>query len=344
MDYEKYSLLKPRPFLRACARLFDYALFYIVTSFAFFISPVIIPDILHLCFGLLLPMLWVPIEALSLACFGTTPGKALLGIHIRDKEQNKPTFGRAIRRSQKVCLMGLGLGIPFINVACTYFAYRDIKRGTSRWDKHLDVYIAIRSGKKITAMAIALGVISSPLLMEEFRDYMFDTGRPLFKNMVMDGDIATLTDVKWKSFKDPQGGFTIEFPERPKKEEAELAVPNSSLPLTEVKCNPATDIHYSVMYTTLPSKWLCYSPSLVLKGSLKYISKHMKTRIIEKSVKKFKRLPALDYIFFDGKIETAGKLILVGNTLYKVEVKYPYGERTQIQGSLDKFLSSFDPK
>lgn len=344
MEFEKYTLLKPRPFLRAFARLFDYTLFYIITSFAFFISPVMIPDVLHLCFGLLLPMLWVPIEALCLSLFGTTPGKALLGIHIRDKEQNKPSFALAIRRSQRVCLLGLGLGIPFINIACGYLAFRDIKRGQSRWDKDLDVYISKRLGKKFTATALALGVISSPMLMEEFRDYVFDTGSPLFKDMVIDGDLATLTDVNWKTFKDPNTGFSIQFPVKPKKDDSELAIPNSSLPLTEVKCNPSEDIHYSVMYTTLPSKWLCYSPSLVLKGSLKYISKHMKTRIVEKSVNKFKRLPALDYVFFDGKLETAGKLILVGSTLYKVEVKYPYAERGKIQESLDKFLSSFEPK
>ncbi|MCH9613739.1 MAG: hypothetical protein SP1CHLAM54_07480 [Chlamydiia bacterium] len=344
MDFEKYSLLKPRPFLRAFARLFDYVFFYIVMSFAFFVSPVIVPDVLHLCFGLLLPMLWVPVEALMLSLFGTTPGKALLGIHIRDKEQNKPTFGIAIKRAQTVCLRGLALGIPFINIACAYFAYRDIKNKGAVWDKELDVYIANRLGKKFVASAIALGIVSSPFLMEEFRDYIFDSGRPLFKDMVIDGDLASLTDVKWKGFKDPKGGFTIEFPEKPKEDNSELAVPNSSLPLTEVKCSPNKDIHYSVMYTTLPSKWLRYSPSLVLKGSLKYISKHMKTRIVEKSVKKFKNRPALDYVFFDGKLEIAGKLILIGDTLYKVEVKYPYAERANIKESLDKFLSSFNPK
>lgn len=344
MDFEKYSLLKPRPFLRASARLFDYLFFYIVMSFAFFISPIIVPELLHLCFGLLLPMLWVPVEALFLTLFGTTPGKALLGIHIRDKAQNKPSFGTAIKRAQTVCFRGLGLGIPFINVACAYLALRDIKRNGAVWDKELDVYTAHRLGKKFISSAIALSIVSSPFLMEEFRDYIFDTKRPLFKDMVIKGDLASLTDVKWKNFNDPNGGFTIEFPEKPQEDSSELAVPNSSLPLTEVKCSPKEDIHYSVMYTTLPSKWLSYSPSLVLKGSLKYISKHMKTRIIEKSVKKFKNRPALDYIFFDGRIETAGKLILIGSTLYKVEVKYPYAERAKIQGSLDKFLSSFSPK
>jgi hypothetical protein len=54
-------------------------------------------------------------EAFMLAAFGTTPGKALLGIHVEGESGCRPRFGQALSRSIQVWIFGEGLGIPVLS-------------------------------------------------------------------------------------------------------------------------------------------------------------------------------------------------------------------------------------
>ncbi len=55
---------------------------------------------------------WVPVEALLLHRFGTTPGKWLFNIHVADDLGQPLTYPAALKRSALVLLLGNGLGLP----------------------------------------------------------------------------------------------------------------------------------------------------------------------------------------------------------------------------------------
>lgn len=76
-------------------------------------------------------LLWVPIEALLLSTWGTTPGKWLLKVKITPHLG----FEAAIKRSLSVWIRGMGLGIPFVNFFCLLIAYQRLRLlKTTSWD------------------------------------------------------------------------------------------------------------------------------------------------------------------------------------------------------------------
>ncbi len=80
-------------------------------------------------------LLCVPMEALFLACFGTTPAKWLFGIRVVHPDGTLLSLSEAFRRSLRVFAQGLGFGIPFIAPFTSLFAYwRLTKTGTTWWD------------------------------------------------------------------------------------------------------------------------------------------------------------------------------------------------------------------
>ena len=80
-------------------------------------------------------LLSVPVEALFLACFGTTPAKWLFGIRVVHPDGTLLSLSEAFRRALRVFAQGLGFGIPFIAPFTSLFAYwRLTKTGTTWWD------------------------------------------------------------------------------------------------------------------------------------------------------------------------------------------------------------------
>lgn len=84
--------------------------------------------------------LMIPLEALMLWIFGTTPGKLYFGIKLKYYYGKRFTFAAAIRRSWLVFRYGLGFNVPFYNqyrlCKCYYECdeYPDMK-----WDDETDV-------------------------------------------------------------------------------------------------------------------------------------------------------------------------------------------------------------
>lgn len=83
--------------------------------------------------------LWVPVEALLLSRFGTTPGKWLLGMSVADDLGQALTYPAALKRSALVLVTGNGLGLPFMLLlpmlqgAMSWILYR--RSGTTLWDR-----------------------------------------------------------------------------------------------------------------------------------------------------------------------------------------------------------------
>lgn len=151
----------------------------------------------------------------------------------------------------------------------------------------------------------------------------------------------------WTKFDPKTENFSIFFPKNPVSVSRELPIPGSSdsLPYQEYKVEQQEDCVYSISYTTLPDKWMKWGSGLILKGALKVIMYELgKVELVGKSSNTFKGFPALDYEHYSRDYETSGTLILVGNTLYKVEMTYPLSMRNDVQQQISQFIESFEPQ
>ena len=135
------------PWRRYWARLFDIT--FIMPIYIFIIalfSPGLSYGITRMdsfVGGILLLLFYlIFFEPMMLSSFGTTPGKALLGIKIRALSGKKISYTTAMRRGFLVWLSGMGMGIPFIALLTMIFAYRRLKRnGITNWDEKCGINV-----------------------------------------------------------------------------------------------------------------------------------------------------------------------------------------------------------
>jgi len=128
------------PWRRFFARLLDYAFcgFIVGLLIIFFqssgmITPKLTFALLNpLVFGFVTGLVWIPLEAFLLNQFGNTLGKALLGLHLENETYKKNYIGRAFY----VWLIGMGAGLPFVQLGTLIFSYIYLnKYGKTIWDK-----------------------------------------------------------------------------------------------------------------------------------------------------------------------------------------------------------------
>ena len=73
-------------------------------------------------------LLMLLLEPLCLHLFGTTPGKALLGLHIERPDGGRLGYGEAARRTFDVLTYGLGFHVPILSqvlLICSWLRHRD---------------------------------------------------------------------------------------------------------------------------------------------------------------------------------------------------------------------------
>lgn len=84
-------------------------------------------------------LLWIPIEALLLHFWGTTPGKWIMGIRIETVNGGKLSIAAALRRAWAVLFRGYGLTVPFFEWWRLYRSYKDyLDAGYTPWDMDCD--------------------------------------------------------------------------------------------------------------------------------------------------------------------------------------------------------------
>lgn len=80
-------------------------------------------------------LLMIPLNAIALAQCGSTPGKALFGIRLR-QGGHRPDFRTLLRREMSVVGRGQALGLPLLDLAAMAIAYRHLQReGRTTWDE-----------------------------------------------------------------------------------------------------------------------------------------------------------------------------------------------------------------
>ena len=103
-------------------------------------------SLLYACLALMLQLL---IEPWLLHRFGTTPGKALMGIYIETESGERPTYAQAIARTWKRFWYGLGAEIPILNLVRMWQkGYRPCRDCEScAWDSENELVCLIHDRK-----------------------------------------------------------------------------------------------------------------------------------------------------------------------------------------------------
>ncbi len=151
----------------------------------------------------------------------------------------------------------------------------------------------------------------------------------------------TITGTGWVQYISDNGKFQVQFPKKPVEQEPkQFEVPNGApLEMSEFKAHKEAE--FSVSYLDLPKKWKLFSSNTLLKGAMKVVHEHMpEAEIVDKKIVKHKNYPAMDFKMKEGDKEIEGRLILVGNTLYKLWVVYTPETPRELQHEI--FLNSFE--
>lgn len=99
-------------------------------------------------------------EPLCLHLWGTTPGKAILGLHIQGEEGGYLSYGQALRRTWKVLLHGLGLNLPLVSLWCSWCSFRRARNLEKQpWEE--ETVLSLREDKeRVRALVfVACGLI-----------------------------------------------------------------------------------------------------------------------------------------------------------------------------------------
>lgn len=133
--------VRSRPWIRFWARMIDYSLFSLVIGFIIGFYNIEF-GLLESNLGMLNIFLWVFIETVLVATWGTTPGKWMLKTFIRDKNHHRLTFSDALNRSFSVWWIGMAAGLPIISLITMIVAAVKLSNtGITSWDRRSEFRI-----------------------------------------------------------------------------------------------------------------------------------------------------------------------------------------------------------
>ena len=141
------------PWRRLLAFNLDYELclllLYAVLSLGFHVNITKGSGLLSLLYAYLALMLQLLIEPWLLHRFGTTPGKALMGIYIETESGERPTYAQAIARTWKRFWYGFGASIPILGLVRMWQkGYRPCRDCEScAWDSENELVCLIHDRK-----------------------------------------------------------------------------------------------------------------------------------------------------------------------------------------------------
>jgi hypothetical protein len=170
-----------RPWVRFYARKIDLICFGSVYAIPLaMVGPPISEKYVLACF--IITFLWVPIEALLLWSWETTPGKWLLRTQLSDAMGTRFSFSKALRRSLDVWVWGMGIGFIWATWVGLLFGYLDLKdQGNTRWDRAEGIRISHgRIGAKRAAGTMII-VLCFVMITLEVQDLLtkWDSSNPL---------------------------------------------------------------------------------------------------------------------------------------------------------------------
>ena len=160
---EGAPLVVPYAYVRFLGRMADimmhmtlYLSVLRVSGLAF--NPGFLPGSYEALLYLCLPM--VLVETAFLGTLGTTPGKAMLGVSVRDYRGRRLTFPMAFRRSLFVMVLGLGCFAPSLMLLALFFSWWWVRRfGFTPWDRKLGTTDVLNGSLTLRKVVMTLALV-----------------------------------------------------------------------------------------------------------------------------------------------------------------------------------------
>lgn len=159
------------PWRRFFARGMDLAiaelLLYTLLVFGFGVNIGELPDWMTWLLTFLVWALLLPLEALCIYQWGTTPGKAILGLAVGDENGRPLSFGAAAERTWEVFRYGFGFNIPIYSAYRSWVSYKNLKSGGEpEWDWHITVEARpLRWWRAVVYTAVCLALMGVLLVL-----------------------------------------------------------------------------------------------------------------------------------------------------------------------------------
>lgn len=110
--------------------------------------------------GFVSVLLMVLIEPLFLSTWGTTPGKWLLGLSVRNNTGQKLSYGEAFYRTVQALWYGIGFWLPVYNLVRGYKCYYDCTDGkTLEWEWDSELQLKDEASWRVVAVVAAVVVL-----------------------------------------------------------------------------------------------------------------------------------------------------------------------------------------
>ena len=160
---EGVPLVVPYAYVRFLGRMADvmmhmtlYLAVLRVSGAAF--NPGFLPGSYEALLYLCLPM--VLMETAFLGTLGTTPGKAMLGVSVRDYRGRRLSFPMAFRRSLFVMVLGLGCFAPSLMLLALFFSWWWVRRfGFTPWDRKLGTTDVLNGSLTLRKVVMTLALV-----------------------------------------------------------------------------------------------------------------------------------------------------------------------------------------
>ena len=114
---------------------------------------------------------WVGIESYLLSIYGTTPGKAFVGLRVEKLNGSIPSFAEGFRRSLSVLVIGMGMGLVGVQQVAQIIHFFIVRKtGEAFWDRGLGLrvcYTRLPWWRIIMPLA-ALGLVAGTILNEPY--------------------------------------------------------------------------------------------------------------------------------------------------------------------------------
>ena len=147
----------------------------------------------------------------------------------------------------------------------------------------------------------------------------------------------------WTEISSDEFGFVAAFPKEPLFKETVHKIPKTNKNIKFVEYyNEHDGIHYSLSFAKLLPKWTIFGSGAIFNEITKFASKK-EGRVIKKAKSTHGKFPSLEYTREKGNGVATGKLVLVKNKLFKIEVTKTENNMTEVSPLEEKFINSFEP-
>lgn len=160
-----------------------------------------------------------------------------------------------------------------------------------------------------------------------------------------------LTDLKkqqynpttWQAYSATDDRFQVQFPADPKEDSKEMEIADKTLQYQELKAE-ANEAQYTVSYIDFPGIWKMIGTSKLLTKAFDGMLQQEQNveELVKQELSDHKGYPSLNYHFKQDGKDVHGRLVIAGNTLYRITVTFPQTIAEKVQHQ--DFLESFELK